>query len=643
MKQDQFLDVVDRDQAEHRFRAAIRLDPLPSETVELSACKGRVLAEDILSSVNVPAFDRSNYDGFALRAEDTYGALEETPRKLRWLPESVTPAVVPQTEVLAGTAVAIATGAMLPRGADAVVMVEDTDMVEKTVLVHRSITPGFGISFAGTDIASGETVMRAGQCLSSRETGVLAAIGRPHVPVVRVPRVGILSTGDEIIPPGDPLLPGRVYDSNARILADSVAEIGGQPVVLGIVRDDADRLRAVLREALAENDVVVLSGGTSKGAGDLSYRLVDELTDPGIVAHGVALKPGKPVCLASHHGKAVVVLPGFPTSAIFTFHEFVAPVIRRLAGRSDAEDHRVPARLAVKVNSQVGRTEYVLVGLVSRGDACGKPAGLAAYPLGKGSGSVTTFSHADGYVTIDRHCEIVDQDTEVHVRLLDHQLKVADLIAIGSHCVGLDFLLSQLHRQNIRTKFLAVGSTGGLEAVRRGECDLAGIHLLDAASNTYNGPFLDDRMQLIRGYRRKQGVLFRPDDQRLAGADVDAVLSRASVDPQFVMVNRNLGSGTRMLLDRMLNGVRPRGYGYQVKSHHAVAAAVLQQRADWGFATRVVAEQAGLGFLEVTDEEFDFVVSRTRVDRPAVCLFRELLDDPWVIKQLERLGCHRSA
>ena len=224
------------------------------------------------------------------------------------------------------------------------------------------------MSFAGTDITAGETVLRRGQLLTSRDTGVLAAIGVAHVNVWRKPIVAILSTGDEIIAPGRPMQPAKVYDSNAQVLADAVRELGGEPRRLGITHDDVAALRERLHHALEFADVVLLSGGTSKGAGDVSYRVVAELDDPGIVAHGVALKPGKPICLAATGGRPVVVLPGFPTSAIFTFHEFVAPVIRLLAGRGSEERTVVPARLAVKVNSEIGRTEYLLVGLVETAD-----------------------------------------------------------------------------------------------------------------------------------------------------------------------------------------------------------------------------------------------------------------------------------
>ena len=273
-----------------------------------------------------------------------------------------------------------------------------------------------------------------------------------------------------------------------------------------------------LQHALEFADVVLLSGGTSKGAGDLSYRVVAELRDPGIVAHGVALKPGKPICLAATRGRPVVVLPGFPTSAIFTFHEFVAPVLRLLAGRGAQERTVVPARLAVKVNSEIGRTEYLLVGLVETADEAAGTS-LAAYPMGQGSGSVTTFSRADGFATIGRHEEIVQAGTLVDVQLLGRDLQLADLVVIGSHCIGLDYLLGELQQQGVRSKFLAVGSTAGLDAAKRGECDVAGIHLLDPKTDQYNRPFLTPALDLVAGYGRAQGVVFRRGDRRFEGRD----------------------------------------------------------------------------------------------------------------------------
>jgi putative molybdopterin biosynthesis protein len=656
MQQQQFLDVIDRDEAERRFRAALDLRPLGAEVVPRAAALGRVLAEDVVAPLDVPSFDRSNVDGFAVRAADTFGASEDRQLALRLNAESLATGLQPQQTVEAGTATAIATGAMLPRGADAVVMVEHTDLRDGRLVLQRPAAPGANITFAGTDIGMGEVVLRRGERLTSRETGVLAALGLAEVSVVRRPRVAILSTGDELIPPGAPMRPGLVHDSNATVLADAVRELGGEPVPLGIVPDDARRLMEALRRGL-DCDAILLSGGTSKGPGDLSYRAVAELGPPGIVAHGVALKPGKPLCLAAvqppgrERPLPVAVLPGFPTSAIFTFHEFLAPVLRRLAGQDEQPAGVVQARLPLRVNSERGRTEYLLVGLVaaSKPDAPAREEkGLAgasgfdyvAYPMGKGSGSVTAFSRADGFVIIPRQREYLERDSVVDVHLLDADIRPADLVVIGSHCTGLDYLLGELHRRGVRSKVLAVGSTGGLDAARRGECDLAGVHLLDPQTDTYNHPFLTEGLELVPGYGRTQGVVFRRGDARFEGREVADAVAAALADPACVLVNRNRGSGTRLLIDRLLGGARPAGYLAEARSHNAVAAAVAQGRADWGVAIAPVARASGLGFLPLREERYDFIVPRARRDRPAVREFVDLLASPAVQRALATMGFH---
>ena len=636
-EQEQFLQVLDRDEAERRFRAALNLSPLGTERVPLEAALGRTLADHVVSRVDVPSFDRANVDGFAVVAADTYGASEEVPRKVRLADEHIHTGIIPTTILKSGTAVGIATGGMVPRGADAVVMVEHAEAVGSELRIARAVTAGSGVSFAGTDITAGETVLRRGCLLTSRETGVLAAIGVSNVDVWRKPVVAILSTGDEIIAPGEPMTPARVYDSNGQILADAVRECGGEPRRLGITHDDVDALRSKLRKALEFADLVLLSGGTSKGEGDVSYRVVAELNNPGIVAHGVALKPGKPICLAATGGRAVVVLPGFPTSAIFTFHEFIAPVIRLLAGQSAEERTVVSAKLAVKLNSEIGRTEYVLVGLVET-EAKGTGTTLAAYPMGQGSGSVTTFSRADGFATIGRHEEIVEAGTILKVQLLGRGLQLADLVVIGSHCIGLDYLLGELELQGVRSKFIAVGSTAGLDAASRGECDLAGVHLLDPVTNEYNRPFLKSGLELVSGYGRVQGVVYRRGDKRFEGRTAHEAIAAVLNDPACLMVNRNKGSGTRALIDRLLNGAKPPGYAFQPRNHNAVAAAVTQGRADWGMTLDMIACAANLGFLPVQSEQYDFIVPRARSNRPGVVAFKDLLAKASTREALRRLG-----
>ena len=309
MKQTQFLEVVDRDVAEERWRAVVGRASLSAETIPLTESLGRVLAEDIRATVDVPGFDRSNMDGFAVRASDTFGASEEEPIRLVLNNEILATGIHPKIEVKAGTATTIATGGMLPRGADSVAPIEITDVDPEdsgAIFVRGARVPGAAVSFAGTDMGSGETVAFAGTRLTSRETGLLAAIGCKHLRVVRRPRVAVLSTGDEIVQPGEEMRPGLVFDSNGQILCDAVRELGGEPIFMGAFRDDVDELRKALEEALADSDFVLLSGGTSKGEGDLNSIVVGEL-EPGILVHGVALKPGKPICLAAQGQKGSVL------------------------------------------------------------------------------------------------------------------------------------------------------------------------------------------------------------------------------------------------------------------------------------------------------------------------------------------------
>lgn len=635
-RQQQFLEVVDCDEAQARFRRHLTLTPLGEEIVRLQDALRRVLARDVVAGIDVPGFDRSRVDGFALRATDTVGAADDSPRLLHLNPEILTPGVVPNAEVIEGTATIIATGGMMPRGADAVVMVEHTEARAEhddlQVEVRRPVAPGNCVAAAASDIAQGETLLRAGQVLTSREIGCLAAIGRAEVAVWRKPRVAIFSTGDELVTPGQSIRTGSIFDSNTAILSAAVEELGGVPVPLGIARDNKAELSALLQKALA-SDVVLLSGGTSKGAGDLAYRVVSSLTNPGIVVHGAALKPGKPICLAVTNGKPVVILPGFPTSAIFTFHEFVAPVIRALAGLPPEQRETVTATLATRVNSERGRTEFVMASLIRRSDGT-----LAAYPTTKGSGAVTAFGQADGFLTISSQTEMVPAGTRVDVTLIGSQHKLADLVVIGSHCVGLDLLIGRLMREGISVKSLNVGSTGGLAAAKRGECDLAPIHLMDPATGNYNRPFLTEGLDLVPGYGRLQGIVFRPGDSRFEGLSAKQAAANALASPGCLMINRNAGSGTRILIDQLLEGARPAGYANQAKTHNAVAVAVAQGRADWGAAIRTVARTYGLGFLPLQSEQYDFAVPRDRLQRAPVQRFLELLREPAISAQLANLG-----
>ncbi len=400
----------------------------------------------------------------------------------------------------------------------------------------------------------------------------------------------------------------------------------------GAVPDDEARLEAAMRGALADADMLVLSGGTSKGAGDLSHRIIGRLGAPGIVAHGVALKPGKPLCLAVCDGKPVVILPGFPTSAMFTFHDMIVPVLRRMAGLPPRSDAKVSATVPVRIASELGRTEFVMVSLVEGWD------GLIAYPSGKGSGAITSFAQADGFLRIDALADQMPAGTVTEVTLFTPHVRVPELVIVGSHCTGLDLVTAQLAHAGLTVRTIAIGSLGGLAAAKRGERDLAPIHLFDDRSETYNAPYLVEGLELVSGWRRMQGIVFRKGDKRFEHLGAKDAVAAALADPACIMVNRNQGAGTRILIDRLLGGARPEGYWNQPRSHNAVAAAVAQHRADWGMTIAPVAHAAGLGFIPLAEEHYDFALVTARKDRSAVRAFLDALGSDAARAALERAG-----
>jgi putative molybdopterin biosynthesis protein len=620
MDQDQFLTILSREDALARFEAALFPRPVPGERRPLAEALGCALSQDVVAPIDVPPFDRSNVDGFAVRSADLASAAEAAPVRLRLNDEVIACGTAPTRPVLSGTATSIATGGPVPRGADAIVMVEHTQPSGSRVIeIRRAASPGQFVSYAGSDIARGEVLLRAGTIVGSREIGMLAACGIAQVSIARRPRVAIISTGDELVQPGERLPPAGIYDTNGAIVTAAVCENGGEAVFLGAIPDDEQQLEAVMRKALASSDMLVLSGGTSKGAGDISHRIIARLGKPGIIAHGVALKPGKPLCLAVCDGKPVIILPGFPTSAMFTFHDMIVPALRKMAGLPPRSDAKVTAKVPVRIASELGRAEFVMVSLVEGAD------GLIAYPTGKGSGAITSFAQADGFLRIDALADQMPANAHAEVTLFTPHVRVPDLVIVGSHCTGLDLVTAPLARAGLSVRSIAVGSLGGLAAARRGECDFAPIHLFDEKTGIYNTPFLMAGLELVPGWRRMQGIVFRKGDSRFEGQSAEAAVRSALVDPACIMVNRNQGAGTRILIDRLLGDARPDGYWNQPRSHNAVAAAVAQQRADWGMTIAPVAHASGLGFIPFAEEHYDFALVTARKQRPAVQAFFDAL------------------
>jgi len=483
-------------EASARWLEALRPEPLGTEEVGLAEAHGRILGAPFVAPIDLPPFDRALVDGFALRAADTVEASESGSAALLVDRGAIAAGDDPTgRRVEQGRCVEIATGGVLPPGADAVVMVEHTrrgvgaersvrsdgaersvrsddgnDPTSDHVLLGEPLVPGQGVGRRGSDVEQGERLFEAGRRLGARETGVIAGLGVDRVTVFRRPRVAVISTGDELVAPGaGPLRTGQIYDANARLVADAVRELGGVPVELGIAKDDRGALEAVVARARG-CDAIVFSGGTSKGTGDLTHRLVETGGAPGIVVHGVAIRPGKPLVLAAWGRTPVVILPGFPTSAAVTFLRFVAPVLRLLGGQPTADAAAgATARLGVSTVSAPGRLDVVLCHVVDDGD--GLPR---AFPLLKGSGAVTALARADGWIEVPAGRDQVPAGASLPLTWLDPGLpgsppRAAGLLLVGEPSPVADALLARA--ASLRPRFVAASAAAAVNAVKGGLAD----------------------------------------------------------------------------------------------------------------------------------------------------------------------------
>ena len=587
-----------------------------------------------MAPIDVPPFDRSNVDGFAVRSADLASAGEATPVRLMLNDEVIACGIAPMRPVLSGTATSIATGGPVPRGADAIVMVEHTQPAgPRAIEIRRAASPGQFVSYAGSDIARGEALLRAGTIIGSREIGMLAACGIAQVSVARRPRVAIISTGDELVQPGQPLRPAAIYDTNGAIVTAAITENGGEAHFLGAIPDDEAQLEAAMRKALETSDMLVLSGGTSKGAGDVSHRIIGRLGQPGIIAHGVALKPGKPLCLAVCDGKPVVILPGFPTSAMFTFHDMIVPVLRRMAG--------LPPRSDAKVSAQGAGADRVRT----------RPHRIRHGVAGRRRGRIDRLSHRQG---LRRH----------HVLRAGRRLSAhrrAGRPDAGGHrgrgdavhaaCAGAGSRDRRQPLHRARSGHRAAGARRPRRCARSRSAASAGWRRPSAANAISRRSICSTRRPRPTTRRIsptgsnwcRAGGACRASCSaraiaRFEGLSAEDAVRAALADPACIMVNRNQGAGTRILIDRLLGGARPDGYWNQPRSHNAVAAAVAQHRADWGMTIAPVAHASDLGFIPFAEEHYDFALVKARKQRPAVQAFLDALASEEGRAALEQAG-----
>jgi len=620
----EFLDVISVTEAQNTIQKNFFWNP-SIEILSLENAKGRVLAKDIIAKIDTPPFDRSLMDGFAVRAEDTFEIDETNPRGFQII--DTVPAGKFSNKSIQNSfeCIKIATGAPIPLGANAVVMVEYTsEKIDKIVEIFRPVSPYENIDPSGSDIMYGETILRKGDILNSVRLGILASLGIENVEVQSKLKVGILSSGDEIRSPGDELSPGCLYDSNSTVISNLVEESGGFSYFLGICPDNLDILRNKLSTNLKNVDIILISGGTSAGEGDFSYRVIAELGGK-LLFHGVSMKPGKPLAAGLVENKLIITLPGFPASAIFAFNTIVGPLLRKWSNLPYPVERQLKALLNQKIRSTTGRTHFKLVHLIKNENT------YNIYPVRGTSGSISMLERADGYITIPEEVDFLNPGDNVTVTLLRDRLLLPHIIFIGSHDFVIDILFRRFRMKypEFLVKQIYLGSTGGLSSIRQNECDIAGIHLFDENTREYNHPFVEnwylkDKVNMIKGYKRIQGLYVAKGNPK--GIEGLEDLTRSDI----TFLNRNEGSGTRILLDHLLENLGLdkqgiQGYYSITYSHSAAASAVFRNKVDVSIGIEPYAEIFGTDFIPLTEEEYDFLINKKSSEKSSVNHLIELL------------------
>ena len=591
-----YLSDVPMEEATALFHAALErvdaLQPSEPETVPLDGCRGRVTAEPVWAKISAPHYDSAAMDGVAVRARDTVGATETSPTRLD----------------LEEQAVWVDTGEPLPPGFDAVIMVEVVDEVdESTIEIRSPVPPYHHVRRLGEDIVATELVLPENHRLRPVDLAACAAAGLTELPVRRRPRVAVIPTGTELVPAGSPVKPGEIIEFNTLMLAGMIEEWGGMASRHRPVPDDYDLLKDSIQKALEEHDIVLVNAGSSAGSKDFTARLVEELGQ--LLVHGTAIRPGHPVVLGHVGDKPVLGIPGYPVSAALTCEIFVKPLLEKKLGVRTPPRPHIRSTITRKILSPMGEDEFLRVRLGRVGEK------MVATPIQRGAGVIMSMVRADGLVTIPRFSEGLGAGEEVDVELLRPVEDIeATIVAIGSHDLTLDLLANRIHGLDPGLSLASsnVGSLGGLIALTRGEAHLAGSHLLDEATGEYNLSFIRRYMKgrdvvVVNLVHRKQGLIVPAGNPKDVSSLEDLGRDR------ITFINRQRGSGTRMLLDYKLNGLgistdRIDGYGREEYTHLAVAAAVAGGTADVGLGILSAARAMELDFVPLLTEQYDLVI-----------------------------------
>lgn len=622
---------------------------LPAEAVSVHDALGRITAEPVSARISSPFYHAAAMDGYAVRFHETFGASERAPKRL----------------LIGEQARYVDTGDPIPDGFNAVIMIEDVNIVAdggsrersdvtwkgreaartehgveepKCIEIIAPATPWQHVRVIGDDIVATELIVPQNHKLRPMDIAAIIAGGHTRVNVRRKPRVVVIPTGSEIVEPGSPLKKGDIIEFNSRMLCGLVSEWGGEPIRFGIVPDDPARLKESLLRGVNEGDIVVLNAGSSAGSEDFTGNVIRDLGE--VILHGVGIKPGKPLILGWVGGKPVAGIPGYPVSAYITFVLFVKPLLYRMQGLEIDEPEIVRATLSRQIASTLGQTEFVRVKV---GNVGGK---YVATPITRGAGILMSLVRADGFVRIPALSEGIGAGAEVEVELLRSKRAIEHtIVCIGSHDNALDLLANSLKKKYPKYSLSSahVGSMGGLVALKRGEAHIAGTHLLDEETGEYNTPFIrrlfpDRTILLVHLAYREQGLLVpRGNPKNIVGFED---LTRDDV----IFVNRQAGAGTRLLTDKCLRerGISPsdvKGYEREEYTHMGVASAVQTGIADTGLGILAAARALNLDFIPVAKERYDLAIPLEYYESDMIgCLLSILREDKEFRESVASLG-----
>lgn len=598
------------------------LQPGESEVIPVEDAAGRVTAAPVYARSSSPHYHAAAMDGVAVRAADTFGASDATPKRI----------------TVGERAAVVDTGDPLPPECDAVIMIEDVHFLDdKTFEITAGAVPWQHVRVIGEDVVATEMIVPANHRLRPVDLGGILAGGVTEIAVHPRPRVALLPTGTELVQPGAELKPGDIIEYNTRVLGAMVTQWGGLPRRWEITADDYDALKARLQDAVSESDVVLINAGSSAGREDFSASLIGELGR--VLTHGVAIKPGKPVVLGEVAGKPVVGVPGYPVSAALVAELFVKPIIFRKLGAVPPAPEKAEVIVSRKIVSPMGTEEFVRVKLGQVGDK------IIATPISRGAGVIMSMVRADGILRVPRLSEGYNAGQPVPVELMRPLEEVRETtVIIGSHDITLDVLANYLRKKHPYATLSSahVGSLGGLSALKRGEAHCAGTHLLDEETGDYNISYIKRLLAgrpvvLVNLVYREQGLIVAPGNPHGIRGVEDLAMQGLGY------INRQRGAGTRILFDFKLKqqGINPddiRGYEREEYTHMAVAAAVASGSADAGMGIRAAALALGLDFVPVVEERYDLCIPAEYYDTPYVQRLLEVMAEPAFREEVRALG-----